>query len=127
MVRVLIVEDQTIFREELKKSLCAHFPSMAVEEAGDGNEALQKVSRTPPHLIFFMDIRLPGANGLQLTQKIKVESPEIHIAILTDYDFPEYRQAALQFGADRFFIKSAFNWDEVEALIESISPDAAGT
>jgi DNA-binding NarL/FixJ family response regulator len=121
MLRVLIVEDQTIFREELKNRLCDHFPSLTVEEAGDGDEALQKVSRIPPHLIF-MDIRLPGVNGLQLTQQIKGDFPEIHIAILTDYDFPEYRQAALQFGADRFFVKNAFNWDEVEALVESISP-----
>ena len=126
MLRVLIVEDQTIFREELKSSLCGHFPSVVVEEAGDGDEALQKVSKTPPHLIF-MDICLPGVNGLQLTKQIKVGFPGIYIAVLTDYDFPEYRQAALQFGADRFFIKSDFNWDEVEALIESISPDAAGT
>ena len=124
MLRVLIVEDKAIFREELKKSLCDHFPSVAVEEAGDGAEALQKVSRTAPHLIF-MDIRLPGVNGLQLTRKIKVDFPDIHIAILTDYDFPEYRQAALQFGADRFFIKNSFNYDEVVALVGSISLCAA--
>jgi DNA-binding NarL/FixJ family response regulator len=124
MIRVLIVEDQTVFREELKKGLCGHFPSMAVEEAGDGDEALQKVSRTPPHLIF-MDIRLPGVNGLQLTRQIKVDFPEIHIAILTDYDFPEYREAAVQFGADRFLVKSSFNWDEVEALVGSFSTGAS--
>lgn len=124
MVRVLIVEDQTIFREELKRGLCTHFSSMVVEEAGDGEEALQKISRTPPHLIF-MDIRLPGVNGLQLTQQIKADFPKIHIAILTDYDFPEYRQAALQFGADRFLVKSSFNWDEVEALVGSFSPEAS--
>jgi DNA-binding NarL/FixJ family response regulator len=50
-----------------------------------------------------MDIRLPGANGLQLTQKIKRDLPSIHIAILTDYDLPEYRQAAIEYGANRFF------------------------
>ena len=124
MIRVLIIEDQTIFREELKKSLRGHFPSMAVEEAGDGEEALQKVSRTPPHLIF-MDIHLPGVSGLRLTQQIKVAYPEVRIAMLTDYDFPEYRQAALQFGADSFFVKSSFRWDEVEALLASICPEAS--
>jgi DNA-binding NarL/FixJ family response regulator len=124
MVRVLIVEDQTIFREELKRRLCEHFPSMVVEEAGDGEDALQKVGQTPHHLIF-MDIRLPGVNGLQLTQKIKAAFPETHIAILTDYDFPEYREAALRFGADRFFVKSSFNWEEVEALVGLLSTGAA--
>jgi DNA-binding NarL/FixJ family response regulator len=121
MLRILIVEDKAIFREELKKWLYGHFPSMVIEEAGDGDEALQKVYGNPPHLIF-MDIRLPGVNGLQLTRKIKMDFPDIHIAILTDYDFPEYRQAALQFGADSFFVKNSFNCDEVEALVGSISP-----
>ena len=124
MLRVLIVEDKTIFREELKKGLYDHFPFMEIEEAAEGEEALQKVNGSLPHLIF-MDIRLPGVNGLQLTQQIKLGFPEIHIAILTDYDFPEYRQAALRFGADHFFVKNSFNWDELEALVGSISPGAS--
>jgi DNA-binding NarL/FixJ family response regulator len=68
-----------------------------------------------------MDIHLPGVNGLQLTQKIKKDFPDINIAILTDYDLPEYRQAAIQCGADRFYVKSSFKWDELEALVKSIS------
>ena len=123
MLQVLIVEDKAIFREEFKKWLHTRFPSMVIEEAVDGDEALQKVHGSPPHLIF-MDIRLPGANGLQLTRKIKADFPGIHIAILTDYDFPEYRQAAFQYGADRFLVKNSFNYDEVEAFVESICPGA---
>ena len=124
MVRVLIVEDNKIFREAIKKRLEDDFPSMVVEEAANSEEALQKINRASPHLIF-MDIRLPGVNGLELTQKIKKDFPGINIAILTDYDLPEYRQAANQYGADRFFVKSAFNWDEVQALIKSLQPKAS--
>ena len=119
MLRVLIVEDNQIFRETFKKRLNDHFPSVVVEEASNGDEALQKVDNTSPGLIF-MDVRLPGANGLQLTQKIKKDFPGIRIAILTDYDLIEYRQAAAEYGADRFFVKSSFNWDEVETLVKSI-------
>ena len=119
MLRVLIVEDNLIFRETFKKRLNDNFPFMVVEEASNGDEALQKVKEAQPNLIF-MDIRLPGANGFQLTKKIKKDLPNIHIAILTDYDLPEYRQAAVEYGADRFFVKSSFNWDEVEALVKSI-------
>jgi DNA-binding NarL/FixJ family response regulator len=119
MLRVLIVEDNLIFREAFKTRLNDHFQAMAVREASNGDEALQKVGEAPPDLIF-MDIHLPGANGLQLTQKIKKDLPNIHIAILTDYDLPEYRQAAVEYGADRFFVKSSFNWDEVEALVKSL-------
>ena len=76
---------------------------MVIEEAATGEEAFQKVKESPPHLIF-MDMRLRGMNGLQLTQKIKRDFPNIQIAILRGYDLPEYRQAALQYGADRFLI-----------------------
>ena len=121
MLRVLIVEDNRIFREAFKKRLDDHFPSIVVEEVASGDEALQKINAASPSLIF-MDIRLPGVNGLHLTKEIKKNFPDIGIAILTDYDLPEYREAAKQFGADRFFVKSSFKWDEVEALVRSISP-----
>ncbi len=119
MLTVLIVEDNLIFREAFKTRLNDQFPSLVVKEASNGDEALQKVDEAPPDLIF-MDVRLPGANGLQLTQKIKKDFPNIHIAILTDFDMPEYRQAAVEYGADRFFVKSSFEWDEIEALVKSI-------
>ncbi len=124
MLRILIVEDNKIFREAIKKRLEDDFPSMVIEEAANSEEALQKINKASPHLIF-MDVRLPGVNGLELTQKIKKDFPGINIAILTDYDLPEYRQAANQYGADRFFVKSAFNWDEVVALVKSLQPKAS--
>jgi len=71
-----------------------------------------------------MDIRLPGMNGLQLTQRIKKEYPRIPIAILTGYDFPEYRQAAVQYGADGFLVKESFKWEEVEAFVKSVEQSA---
>ena len=94
---------------------------MLIDEAENGDEALRRINETPPTLIF-MDIRLPGQNGLKLTQKIKGDFPSVNVAILTSYDLPEYRQAAIQCGADCFFVKSSFNWDEVNAFVKSISP-----
>jgi len=119
MLRVLLVEDNRNYREIFKDNLRQHFPVVSVSEAGNADEALQKIRATPPDLIF-MDIRLPGMNGLQLTQRIKKEFPTIPIAILTGYDLPEYRQAAVQYGADGFFVKESLKWDEVEALVKSI-------
>jgi len=119
MLRVLLVDDRYDFREAFKESLSDHYPSALIEEAGGGDEALEKIKGTPPHLIF-MDIHMPGMNGLQLTQKIKGECPNTRIAILTSYDLPEYREAALRYGADRFFVKSSLQWDEVVAFAKSI-------
>ena len=119
MLTVLIVEDIQIHREIIKAELHGRFPSLVIEEASTGEEALKKINVSPPQLIF-MDIGLPDANGLQLTQKIKADFPNSKIAILTVYDLPEYRQAAIQYGADRFFVKDFVKWDEVVALIKSV-------
>jgi YesN/AraC family two-component response regulator len=118
MLRALIVDEYRFFRETFKTRLLEHFPSMSVQEAIDGKEAMEKINRMPPHLIF-MDICLPGLNGLQLTHKIKKEYPDIKIAMLTAYDLPEYQQAASQCGADHFFVKDSLDWKEIEAFVQS--------
>ncbi|MBI5583360.1 MAG: response regulator [Deltaproteobacteria bacterium] len=120
MLRVLLVEDNRTFRETFKHSLREHFPSLIIEEATTGEEALQMVNETPLRLIF-MDIHLPGVNGLKLTQRIKKDFPDITIAALTGYDLPEYRQAAFQSGADRFFVKESLPWGEIGALVKSLT------
>ncbi len=120
MLKVLLVEDNRHFRETFRHSLQEHFPSLIIEEATTGEEALQKLNGGLPRLIF-MDIHLPGVNGLKLTQRIKRDFPDITIAVLTGYDLPEYRQAAFQNGADRFFVKESLPWNEIETLIKSLA------
>jgi DNA-binding NarL/FixJ family response regulator len=119
MLRVLLVEDNWIYRETFKDNLRQHFPVMSVVEAENADQALQKTKDTPPDLIF-MDIRLPGMNGLQLTQRIKKDFPKIPVVILTGYDLPEYREAAIQYGADGFFVKESLDWQTIAALVKSI-------
>ncbi len=119
MPKVLLVEDNRIYRETFKDSLRQHFPVVSVSEARNAEEALHKIKAEPPDLIF-MDIRLPGMNGLQLTQRIKKDFPKIPIVIVTGYDLPEYRKAALQYGADGFLVKESLEWEEVSALVKSI-------
>ena len=121
--KTLIVEDNASFRQYFKENLQIRFPSMVIEEVGDGNEVLLKVEVLSPALIF-MDIRLPGENGLQLTKKIKKNHSDIKIVILTSYDLPEYREAAFQYGANSFMIKDSLNWGEIDMLIKSISSNS---
>ena len=119
MLKVLLVDDRYDFRKAFRERLSYHYPSAIIEDAGGAEEALQTIKGEAPHLIF-MDIRMPGMNGLQLTQKIKKERPDARIAILTSYDMPEYREAAFRYGADRFFVKSSLQWDEVVTFVKSI-------
>jgi DNA-binding NarL/FixJ family response regulator len=117
--RVLIVEDSPLFRKLLKETLHSRFPSMQISEAGDGKEALQKVKDFCPELIF-MDIKLPGENGLQLTAKIKAQCPDITVIILTSYDTPEYRDAATQAKANYFLSKGSSTREGILTLVKSI-------
>ena len=119
MLKTLIVEDSITFRKTFKEALYRRFPFMVVEEAPDGAEALKSIKTFLPDLIF-MDIRLPGESGLELTPRIKSKHPEIAIIILTAYDLPEYREAAYDGGADGFIPKSSLDLADVAALIESI-------
>ena len=119
MLRALIVDEYRFFREIFRTRLLDYFPSMIIQEAIDGKEALEKINRLPPHLVF-LDICLPGLNGLQLAQRIQKDFPHIRIAMLTSYDLPEYRQAAGRDGADRFFVKDSLDWKEVKEFVQSI-------
>ena len=121
--KTLIVEDNVSFRKTLLEILAARFSFMSIEEAGDGDEALQKIDLFAPNLIF-MDIKLPGENGLQLTQRIKAKYPEVVIIVLTSYDFPEYREAAFRYGANHFMVKGLSTNEEILALVESILEDS---
>jgi len=59
-------------------------------------------------------------NGIkEVAQRIKEEFPRIFIVILTGYDLLEYRQAAVQYGADTFLAKESLKWQEVEELVKS--------
>ena len=107
MRRILIVEDNAFFLQFLKESMHLRFPSIDILEAANGEEAMQKIKTLSPDAIF-MDLRLPGENGLELTKKIKAQYPDIVVVILTNYDLPEYREAAYQSKADHFLSKDSF-------------------
>jgi DNA-binding response OmpR family regulator len=67
-----------------------------------------------------MDIRLPTLSGLELTNKIKTNHPNIIIVLLTAYDLAEYREAATRYKADYFFPKDEITTDKIVNLVKSI-------
>jgi CheY-like chemotaxis protein len=118
--KVLIVEDNAFFRQLFRETLHERIPSIEIHEAADGAEAFQEIERSLPDLIF-MDIGLPGENGIELTRKVKARYPNIIVIILTGHDLPEYRNASSQY-ADYFFSKDSSTTDNVFALVQSILP-----
>jgi DNA-binding NarL/FixJ family response regulator len=115
----MLIEDNSPFRSVFKEGLKSRFPSMAITEAADSEDALNKIGAVPPDLIF-MDIRLPGENGLELTRRIKTDHPEITIIIFTSHNFPEYREAAARYKADYFLSKSSVASEEIFKLVKII-------
>jgi DNA-binding NarL/FixJ family response regulator len=115
--KILIVEDHIPIREYLRDILTARFPSIAIEEAGNGDEVSEKLIISKPHFIF-MDIGLPGKNGIELTREIKTSHPDIKIFILTGLG-RSYEKAAYASGADGFLEKGITSLEEICGKIES--------
>jgi two-component system response regulator YesN len=95
---------------------------MLVGLATDCKEAIEKVHSFRPDLIF-MDIKLTGGDGLQLTKRIKAQHEKIVIIIVTNYNLPEYRQAIYKCGTSYFVSKSSSARDKIVSMVESIVSD----
>jgi DNA-binding NarL/FixJ family response regulator len=117
-LKILIVEDNLLYREVLKKFITSNFPDTDIDEAENAKEAFHQINDRQPGLIF-MDIKLRNDNGLDLTRKIKSDYPNITVAIMTQYNEAEYRQAAYNSGADFFISKSSSDKKEFVRIIES--------
>ena len=117
--KVMLVEDDDGFRSSLAGLLMSRFPSIVLGEAADGAEAMEKVESFLPQLIF-MDIKLPGQSGLEVTRRLKALHPDIQVVMLTSYDFPEYREAARASGAYGFLSKGSSTAEEIQDLVKGL-------
>lgn len=125
-IRVLIVDDQTLVREGLRKLLELEPDLEIVGTASDGEAALRFVEQlyaqsAPPEVIL-MDIRMPRLDGIAATRAIKAQWPEAHIVILTTFDDVELIQGGLQAGALGYLLKDATS----EQLANSVRAAARG-
>ena len=116
MPSVLIVENNDFFRRSFKEIIKMYIPSLSVYESVDGSDALTKINESSPDVVF-MDIRLPGKSGLELTREIKGLHPSLIISILTSYDFPECHKVAKEYGVDHFLLKDALTGAEIAAIV----------
>ncbi len=118
MLKALIVDDHAVFRQSLNLVLSSRFPFLSIAEADTGQAAQQQVLDFEPDLVF-MDINLPDDNGFRLTKAIKASHANTTVIIVTAYDLPEYRQAALEAGASHFIPKGSLSEEEVLLMVES--------
>ncbi len=125
-IRVLLADDHHLFREGLANILTAQPDFEVVGEASDGLEATIKANQLSPDLIL-MDVTMPVCDGLEATQRIKKDLPEVTIVMLTVNDDNEKLFEAIRNGAQGYLLKS-INSNEMLALLRgAVNGEAAIT
>ena len=116
-IRVLIVDDQELVRTGFRLFLETQPGLAVVGEAGDGEEAIERVRELRPDVVL-MDIRMPVMDGVEATAKLTSGAiePAPRVLVLTTFDLDEYVFGALRAGAAGFLLKDAPR----ERLIEAI-------
>ena len=122
--RVLLADDHSLFREGLANIVNAQPDFEVVGEAGDGLEVMVKARELAPDLIV-MDISMPGCDGVEATQRIMGEHPEMTIVMLTVRDEDEKLFEAIKSGARGYLLKSISSRDLVAMLRRAVSGEAA--
>lgn len=105
-IRVVLADDQALFRSGLRMLLDSQDDLAVVAEAGDGVEALAAVERTDPDVVL-MDIRMPRMDGVTATERLAASGPRPRVLVLTTFDLDEAAARALRAGASGFVLKDA--------------------
>lgn len=120
-IKVLLVDDQTMFRDGLRVLLRAQKEFEVVGEAGDGEEALRKAAELHPDVIL-MDLRMPLMDGAAATRHLRNSQPECRVIVLTTFDEDAAVFDALRSGAIGYLLKDA----PTDKLYEAIRAAAKG-
>lgn len=114
-IRILLVDDQALFREGLHTLLSVHDDLAVVGEAGNGQEAIDAVEQLAPDVVL-MDLRMPVLNGVAATRQITQSAPNSRVIVLTTFDDDEYVFDGLRAGAVGYLLKDVPSAKLVEAI-----------
>lgn len=121
MIRIVIADDQMLFREGLRTLLSTRNDLEIVGEASDGEEAIALVESLHPSVVL-MDLRMPRLDGIQATARIRERFPSTAILVLTTFDDDSNLFGALRAGADGYLLKDV----ALETLVAAIHAAARG-
>jgi DNA-binding NarL/FixJ family response regulator len=121
VIRVIIVDDQALFREGLRAVLSVDPALAVVAECCNGEEALLACERHRPDVVL-MDLSMPIMNGVIATRKLRIQQPTCQVLVLTTFDEEEWLFEALRAGAIGYLLKDA----SAERLREAVQVAARG-
>ena len=114
-IRVLLVDDQVLFREGLETLLSVHKDIQVVGNASNGQEAFDVAAHVRPDVVL-MDVRMPVLDGVRATSLFKDALPQCKVIVLTTFDDDEYIFDALRSGAVGYLLKDVASAQLVEAI-----------
>lgn len=121
-VRIVLVDDQALFRAGIRMVIDSQPDLEVVGEASDGREGIEVVRSTRPDLVL-MDVRMPVMDGLAATAEILREPDAPRVVVLTTFDLDEAAARAIQGGASGFLLKDS----EPEFLLSAVRTVHAGS
>ena len=114
-LRILLADDHKMVREGLRLLVDSQPDMQVVGEAANGREALDKARDLKPHVVV-MDLSMPQLNGLQATELLKAEQPELKIVVLTAHEDESYLRQLCKVGASGYVLKISAGEELVKAI-----------
>lgn len=116
LVKVIVVDDEYLAREGMKKTIdWSKYGCMLCGEAEDGYKGIELAKKIRPDIVI-TDIKMPGIDGIHMTQKIKEELPHCKFIIITGYDDFEYARGAVKVNAVDFLLKPVEESELINAI-----------
>jgi DNA-binding NarL/FixJ family response regulator len=114
-IRIVLAEDHVVVRQSIRQFLDREKDLEVVGEAGDGEEAVQLVTRLLPDILL-LDVAMPKLNGIEVTKRVKASFPTVAVLALTAYDFDQYIFALLESGAAGYLLKDVSGQELIGAI-----------
>ena len=112
----LIVDDEPIERLAMEKIIKSHIQNVDIcHEASNGREAVEYVKQHDPDIIF-MDIQMPGMDGIEAVRQIKLAEPGATIIMVSAYDTFQYAQQVMREGVKEYLLKPSKKKDIIETI-----------
>ena len=115
MINVVLADDHVLVRDGIRALLEDQTGIAVIDEASNGKEALEVISRNKPHVLI-VDIRMPEMNGIEVVGEITKSHQDVKTLVLSMHDSEEYVVQAIQAGADGYLLKGASKAEFLKAL-----------